>query len=97
MLVQFIMAGIDFVYYSWNKNKKNVENCDKPIGCQKILHQMYEYPRFPIEFKLIILFKIFSFITLTAFQTPSLLMLIFLFLLYAYWADKKAIYYHYRM
>lgn len=41
MLVQFILAGVDFVYCSWNRNKKVVEDEEKPIGCQKILHKRF--------------------------------------------------------
>ena len=56
-----------------------------------------QYPRFPIEFKLIILFKFWSLITFFAFEVPLVLFLIFVVLIYLYIKDKMNIYYHYRM
>lgn len=50
-----------------------------------------------MEFKLIILFKIWSLITFFAFEVPLILFLIFAVLFYLYWKDKMNIYYHYRM
>ena len=48
LIVQFILAGFDLMHCCWNKRLKNIENEDKPIGCQKILHEEIQYPRFPI-------------------------------------------------
>jgi hypothetical protein len=56
-----------------------------------------QYPRFPIEFKLIILFKIWSFITFFAFHVPLVLIFILLAILFLYVKDKWNLYYHYRM
>lgn len=97
LLVQFILAGVDIVFCSWNKRLKKVEDQSKPVGCQKILHSQIQFPRFPIEFKLIILFKTFSFIILFAFESPFIMFLCFALLVFLYFADKRAVYQHYRM
>jgi len=67
------------------------------VGCQKLLHSRIQFPRFPIEFKLIILFKIWSFITFFAFHVPIVLFMILLVLIFLYIKDKRNLYYHYRM
>jgi hypothetical protein len=96
-VVQITLAGFDLMYCCWNRRKGRTENEDKPIGCQMILHEKMQYPRFPIEFKLIILFKIWSLITFFSFEVPLVLFLIFVVLIYLYIKDKMNIYYHYRM
>lgn len=85
------------MFCQWNKRLSKVENPSKPIGCQKLLHREIQYPRFPIEFKLIILFKTFSFIILFAFESPLIMFLCFGLLIFLYWFDKYSIYRHYRM
>lgn len=56
-----------------------------------------QYPRFPIEFKLITLFKTYSFIILFAFESPFLMFLCTVLLVFLYFTDKFAVYRHYRM
>lgn len=56
-----------------------------------------EYPRFPIEVKLIVLFKIWSFITFFAFQVPLILFILLFVLIFLYIKDKMNVYSHYRM
>lgn len=56
-----------------------------------------QFPRFPLEFKLIILFKIWSLITFFAFHVPLVLFMISLALIFLYIKDKKNLYNHYRM
>ena len=56
-----------------------------------------QYPRFPIEFKLIILFKTYSFIIFFAFQVPFIIIVTVFLLIYLYFKDKHSVYYHYRM
>ena len=97
IIVQVILSGFDLMYCCWNRKRGIIENEDKPIGCQKILHDKMQFPRFPIEFKLIILFKIWSFITFFAFHVPLVLFFILLALLFLYVKDKMNLYYHYRM
>lgn len=97
LIVQYILAYLDFIYCQWNKKLKVVQDESKPIGCQKILHNLMQYPRFPIEFKLIILFKTYSFIILFAFESPLIMFLCFALLVVLYLSDKFAIYRHYRM
>jgi hypothetical protein len=97
LIVQFILAGTDINFCTWNLGLKKVKNESRPIGCQKLLHNRIQYPRFPIEFKLIILFKTFSFIILFAFESPFIMFLCFALLIFLYFSDKKAVYQHYRM
>ena len=97
LIVQFLLAGFDLMYCCWNKRLKKVEDEDRPVGCQQILHEQIQYPRFPFEFKLIILFKTFSFIIFFAFQVPSITIVIFCLLLFLFYKDKHSVYYHYRM
>lgn len=97
LVVQFILAYVDFIFCQWNKKLKKVLDEDKPVGCQKILHAQIQYPRFPIEFKLIILFKTFSFIILFAFESPFIMFWCFALLVFLYVTDKYAVYRHYRM
>ena len=89
--------AVDFFHCCWNRGLKEVEDEDNPVGCQKLLHQRIQYPRFPIEFKLIILLKFWSYTILFAFQVPIILLLIILGLVFLLVKDKHAIYHHYRM
>ena len=97
IVVQVVLSGMDLMYCCWNRRRKAVEDEDRPVGCQKILHEKIQYPRFPIEFKLIILFKIWSFITFFAFHVPLVLLFILVALVFLYVKDKLNLYYHYRM
>lgn len=97
LLVQFILAYMDLMYCSWNKKLAKIRDDTQPIGCQKILHAQIQFPRFPIEFKLIILFKTFSFVILFAFESPFILLLCFALLIFLYFKDKFGVYHHYRM
>ena len=97
ILVQMLLAGYDIVWCCWNKSRKNIEDEDRPLGCQKVLHERIQYPRFPIEFKLIVLFKIWSFILFFAFHVPLILFLILVVLVFLYVKEKQNVYYHYRM
>lgn len=97
VLVQFLLCGVDIMHWFWNRRRKHVENEDKPVGCQKLLHAKIQYPRFPIEFKLIVLFKFWSLATFFSFHTPIVLLLILAALVFHYIKDKKNVYTHYRM
>lgn len=97
LVVQFILAYLDFIFCMWNRRLKKVQNEAKPIGCQKILHQKIQYPRFPIEFKHIILFKAYSLIILFAFESPFIMFVSTGFLIILYFTDKLSVYRHYRM
>ncbi len=39
IIVQVTLAGFDLMYCCWNKRKAQTENPDKPVGCQRILHE----------------------------------------------------------
>jgi hypothetical protein len=96
VLVQIIFTYYDLFYCCWNRSKKQIEDEGKPYACQKILHQHMQYPRFPIEFKMIILFKFWSLMTFFAFHIPMVLFLILIALTFHYIKDKYNLYFHYR-
>lgn len=97
IIFQFIIAGVDLMHCCWNRRLKAVEDEDKPYACQALLHETIQFPRFPIEFKLIILFKLWSFTMFFSFQSPFILFLIFAVLVFLYFKDKHSLYFHYRM
>ena len=38
LIIQFILAAIDLMHCCWSQRQKKVEDENRPIGCQKILH-----------------------------------------------------------
>lgn len=48
VIVHIIIAGFDLMYCCWNRRQQRVEDEERPIGCQKMLHESIEYPRFPM-------------------------------------------------
>lgn len=97
ILTHLIFAAIDLIFCLWSSQRKKVENKEKPVGCQKILHQKIQYNRFPIEFKLIVLFKLWSLVTFFCFHVPFLMVLLLFTIIFLYVKDKFNLYYHYRM
>ena len=55
------------------------------------------YPSFPIEFKLMIMYKIWSFIVFYTFQIPEVLFLILILMVFLYFGDKFRVYNRYKM
>ena len=97
MIIQFFMVGFDIFYIAWKSQMKKVDNPSRPYGCQKMLHAYISYPAFPFAIKMIILFKIWSFVTFFSFHTPVILYLICVGLIFIYVKDKYNIYFHYRV
>ena len=97
IIFQFILVGIDVFYRVWKAQMKKVDNPNKPYGCQKMLHAYTSYPAFPFAIKMIILFKIWSFITFFSFHTPVIIFFICFCFIFIYVKDKYNIYSHYRM
>ena len=48
ILVQAILAGYDLMWCCWNKRRRLTEDEERPVGCQLLLHEATQYPRFPI-------------------------------------------------
>lgn len=96
-LMQILLASVDIMYCLWNRTRKAVEDEARPIGCQKLLHAQIEYPRYPIEFKLIVTFKFWLLMTFFSFHTPIVLLIILGVLIFLYIKDKKNLYTHFRM
>ena len=97
VIAQIILSSVDIIYCIWGKSRKAAEDESRPIGCQKILHSKIQYPRYPIEFKLIVTFKFWSLTTFFSFHTPIVLLLIMVSMVFLYVKDKNNLYRHYRM
>ena len=97
IIFQFIIVGVDLMHCCWNKRLKVVEDESKPYACQLLLHEAIQYPRFPIEFKLIILFKLWSFTMFFSFQSPFILLFLGIVMIFLFIKDKHSLYFHYRM
>lgn len=96
-LMQIVLASVDVMYWLWKRTRKVVEDESQPIGCQKLLHAKIQYPRYPIEFKLIVTFKFWSLMTFFSFHTPLVLVIILGVLIFLYIKDKQNLYTHFRM
>jgi hypothetical protein len=97
VVVHLIFCSVDLIHCLWERRRKHVENRESPIGCQRLLHAKIEYPRFPIEFKLIVLFKFWSLATFFSFHTPVVLLSVLVALAFHYVKDKFNTYHHFRM
>jgi hypothetical protein len=97
VLAQVVLSSVDIVYCFWGRGRKQAEDEARPVGCQKLLHARIQYPRYPIEFKLIVTFKFWSLTTFFSFHTPIILLLMMLVLVFLYVKDKQNLYTHYRM
>lgn len=67
LIVQLIIAGFDLFYCCWDRGRTKIFAHGKKGLCQKELHKVLTSPRFALEFKLIILFKSWSFVTFYGF------------------------------
>ena len=67
MIVQFLIVAFDLFYCCWDKNRTKILGKGAAGMCQKQVHQALTSPRFAIEFKLIVMFKTWSFATFYGF------------------------------
>lgn len=96
LLIQFILSAFDIIYCFWNRKKDRILAAQKPVYCQKQLHEKVTFPTFPLEFKLMLLFKSWTFVLFYAFELPYILILILILFVYLYISDKHSVYTHYR-
>jgi hypothetical protein len=97
VIVQLILAGFDVFYCCWaSSSTKLLNNPDSGL-CQQQLHTKLSAPRFPMEFKLIILFKTWSFVIFYSFEAPYIMVAILITFIFLLINDKKNLYQHYRM
>lgn len=99
LFFSFLIALADVRYriFAYNRKKHLSRVSESHQVCQKKLHDLVTFPSFPIEFKLMILYKIWSFITFYSFQIPYVMGFMVILLLFLYWNDKHSIYTHYKM
>jgi uncharacterized membrane protein YbhN (UPF0104 family) len=98
LIFSLIIAVIDVKYRAFASRRKKFMSqiSESHKLCQKKLHEMLTFPSFPIEFKLMILYKIWSFVAFYSFQLPTIMVFILLLMLILYWNDKYSIYTHYK-
>jgi hypothetical protein len=67
IIIQLLIAGFDVFYCCWDKKRTKILGKGKKGLCQREMHKVLTTPRFIIEFKLIIMFKSWSFVTFYGF------------------------------
>lgn len=94
-----IIAFIDIRYQIFRSRRKSILSAWTNWGkyCQVRLHEMIRYPTFPIEFKLMVLLKIWAFNSFYIFQIPYVLLMFIVVMFIIFWNDKRNIYRHYKM
>ena len=95
--MQILFISVDLKHFIWSIKLPNVQSEQNPMGCQKMIHQHIQYPRYPLQQRSITLFKFWSLITFFAFHVPFVLVILLIGLLFFYFKDKFNIYRHYRM
>lgn len=99
LLFSLIIHTLDIRYRIFTSNRKKYlsQVSESHKMCQKRLHELLTFPSFPIEFKLMILYKIWSFVAFYAFELPYIVVFMMVLMVYLYWNDKHSIYTHYKM
>ena len=97
IIIQLVLFGLDIRYFLWNRRRRRWAGDKEARGCQKVLHKRLQYPRFPIEIRLLVLFKFWFLMTFFAFHTPIVVFFLLVGLLCILAKDKFNIYHHYRM
>jgi hypothetical protein len=96
LLIQFIISAFDVFFCFWNRRRQRILNYGVEGVCQKQLNTMLEYPGFPLELKLMLLFKSWTFVLFYAFEAPYVLFFVLILFVYLYVSDKHNLYTHYR-
>jgi hypothetical protein len=94
-----IIAFLD-LRYRFFKSKKGKLISQSSVAnhfCQQKLHEELNPPSFPIEFKMMVIFNIWTFNSYYIFEIPYLLIAFMLVYLILYWVDKYILYKHYKM
>ena len=99
LFFSILIAIIDLRYRIFNSRRKKTMSSWAFWGklCQVRLHEEVRYPSFPIEFKLMVLLKIWAFNAFYIFQIPYVLIMFVIVIFIIFWIDKKNIYKHYKM
>lgn len=97
ILIQMVMSSIDFVFRMWRVKKIRALSDQREAFKypQQYLHERVQYREFPLELKLIIMFKIWSFALFYAFFQPYITLLISVSMIFLYLLEKRNLYNHY--
>jgi hypothetical protein len=89
---------IDLGYRTFNgKKNRLLTNVNQANAfCQGRLHEEVTPPPFPLAFKLVVAFNMWSFNSYYIFNIPYLLIFFFVTLFILYWIDKFILYNHYK-
>ena len=98
-LMVLLVAILDLKYRLFNKRKERLlgQVSESNNYCQQRLHEELTPPSFPIEFKLMVIFNIWTFNSFYIFEIPYLIFLFMIILIILYWIDKRNLYKHYKM
>jgi hypothetical protein len=98
-LMSILVAFIDLRYRLFNKKRQRLlgQVSEANMFCQQRLHEELTPPSFPIEFKLMVVFNIWTFNSFYIFNLPYLLFFFMMVLVILYWIDKYNLYKHYKM
>lgn len=98
-LMSILVAIIDLRYRLFNKKRQRLlgQVSEANMFCQQRLHEELTPPSFPIEFKLMVVFNIWTFNSFYIFNLPYLLFFFMMVLAVLYWIDKYNLYKHYKM
>lgn len=99
LLVVVLIGAIDLKYRGFNgKKKKLLFNSDvHKQYCQMRLHEELNHPTFPLDFRLMVIYNIWSFNSFYIFEIPYLMIAFLIVLCLVYLIDKKNLYKHYKM
>lgn len=91
------ILDIGYLFYNIKKKKLMSQKAEADNYCQGRLHEEITPPPFPVPFKLVIAFNMWSFNSYYIFNIPYLVGIFFITLLVLYWVDKYILYNHYKM
>ncbi len=98
LIIQLIVALTDNCYCLWScrKHKLLADSRQSARYRQKELNAMVEVPEFPMDSKVVLLFKVWSFSLFYSFYSPFVTIMLLVLLLVMFCKDKHAIYTKYR-
>lgn len=90
---------LDLGYRTFISQKNKVLGNQREANkyCQSKLHEMVSGPTFPVAFKMVVAFNMWSFNSYYIFNLPMLLLVFLIVLFLIYWIDKYLLYKHYKL
>lgn len=90
------VADVGYRIFNRKKNKLLNHPNEARKFCQGRLHEELTPPSYPLAWKLVVVFNVWSFNSYYIFELPYLLGLFFILLLILYWVSKHHLYNNYR-